>query len=301
MATIHVRRRPGGHEPRHGMRDLIAALIGGHAPRPSRSAGRRTPEAGRSTRLGPTGHTAAVRVLHRRTRGGATRPSGHGPRRCRDRALRCATFDDMRVVSSMGLRVPTGGRLLGLAAIPAVFAIVCLAPTACGVAPSAYGLLLAPAFALFAILLLGCAPGARLLERLRARRFARRAPRAPRTLAMRRAGRRSADGLPGRVGARDAPAAAAASPPSARPAGPARGPARGPATTSTDSQGRALARGPSQGIRDPRTTRVATHGRSDHEQSSGAEGTGARRARAARTRGGAGAAAAQAAAAARAR
>jgi hypothetical protein len=78
-------------------------------------------------------------------------------------------------------------RLAGVAAIPALYAIVCLAPTACGVAPSAYGLLLAPGFVLFAILLLGCAPGAGLLERLRARRFARRAPRAPRTLAMRRA------------------------------------------------------------------------------------------------------------------
>jgi 4-hydroxybenzoate polyprenyltransferase len=92
----------------------------------------------------------------------------------------------MRVVSAMGLPVRAGRRLLGLTAILAAFAIVCLAPTACGVAPAAYGLLLAPAFALFALLLLGFAPGAQLLERLRARRFDRRAPRAPRTLAMRR-------------------------------------------------------------------------------------------------------------------
>jgi hypothetical protein len=92
----------------------------------------------------------------------------------------------MRAISSQRPQRSVGGRLAGVAAILALYAIVCLAPTACGVAPSAYGLLLAPAFALFAILLLGCAPGAQLIERLRARRFRRRAARAPRTLAVRR-------------------------------------------------------------------------------------------------------------------
>jgi hypothetical protein len=46
-------------------------------------------------------------------------------------------------------------------------------------------LLLAPALVLFALLLLGFAPGEQLIERMRARRFARRADRAPRTLAVR--------------------------------------------------------------------------------------------------------------------
>lgn len=80
----------------------------------------------------------------------------------------------------------TGTRLLGLAAVLAMAVIVCLAPVACGGSPLTSGLLLAPAFGLFAILTLGCAPGARLLERLRTRRFARPAPRAPRALAARR-------------------------------------------------------------------------------------------------------------------
>jgi hypothetical protein len=47
-------------------------------------------------------------------------------------------------------------------------------------------LLLAPALALFATLLLGVAPGELLLERMRTRRFRCRAARAPRTLAVRR-------------------------------------------------------------------------------------------------------------------
>ncbi|MEA2151184.1 MAG: hypothetical protein QOD69_3014 [Solirubrobacteraceae bacterium] len=47
-------------------------------------------------------------------------------------------------------------------------------------------LLLLPALALFAVLLLGFAPGEQLLERMRARRFQCRAARAPRTLAVRR-------------------------------------------------------------------------------------------------------------------
>jgi peptidoglycan/LPS O-acetylase OafA/YrhL len=113
------------------------------------------------------------------------RSSGHAAAKTSPRAERCATVVVMRAISSQRPQRSVGRRLAALAAILALYAIVCLAPTACGVAPSAYGLLLAPAFVLFAILLLGCAPGARLLERLRARRFARRAPRAPRTLAMR--------------------------------------------------------------------------------------------------------------------
>lgn len=46
-------------------------------------------------------------------------------------------------------------------------------------------LLLAPALVLFVVLLLGFAPGEQLIERMRARRFARRVDRAPRTLAVR--------------------------------------------------------------------------------------------------------------------
>jgi hypothetical protein len=92
----------------------------------------------------------------------------------------------MRVVAPKRPSVVTRSRLLGLAAIFSVTALVCVAPAACGVAPTASALLLAPAFLLFAVLLLGGAPGALLLERMRARRFARRAPRAPRALTMRR-------------------------------------------------------------------------------------------------------------------
>jgi hypothetical protein len=134
----------------------------------------------------------------------------------------------MRAISSQRPQRSVGRRLAGAAAILGLYAIVCLAPTACGVAPSAYGLLLAPGFVLFAILMLGCTPGARLLEGLRARRFARRAPRAPRTLAMRR-------------------------------------PGAGPGHDVDRVAGPRLRAWPSQGIRDPRTARVATHGRSDHE------------------------------------
>jgi peptidoglycan/LPS O-acetylase OafA/YrhL len=92
----------------------------------------------------------------------------------------------MRGTSSQRPQWSARKRLAALGAVLALFGLVCLTPTACGVAPTTYGLLLAPAFLLFAILLLGCAPGAQLLERLRARSFERRAPRAPRTLAQRR-------------------------------------------------------------------------------------------------------------------
>ncbi len=47
-------------------------------------------------------------------------------------------------------------------------------------------LLLAPGMLLFAVLALGFRPGERFIERLRSRRFARRATRAPRSLAARR-------------------------------------------------------------------------------------------------------------------
>jgi ABC-type amino acid transport system permease subunit len=92
----------------------------------------------------------------------------------------------MRKVASHPQPWSVRTRLAGLSAILVLYAIVWLAPAACGVAPATYPLLLAPAFVVFAILLLGCAPGAQLLERLRARRFPRAAQRAPRTLAMHR-------------------------------------------------------------------------------------------------------------------
>ena len=56
-----------------------------------------------------------------------------------------------------------------------------------GVTLPGVALLLAPALALFAILLLGFAPGEQLLERMRARRFSARAARAPRALVVRHA------------------------------------------------------------------------------------------------------------------
>jgi len=70
------------------------------------------------------------------------------------------------------------GRIAGLSALLAVAAML----GAAGVA-----LLLAPALLLFAVLLLGFTPGEQLLERMRARRFARCADRAPRTMASRHA------------------------------------------------------------------------------------------------------------------
>jgi hypothetical protein len=57
---------------------------------------------------------------------------------------------------------------------------------ALSVAPPGVALLLAPVLLLFSVLLLGFIPGERLLERMRARRFPRRADRAPRTLTVRR-------------------------------------------------------------------------------------------------------------------
>ncbi len=72
------------------------------------------------------------------------------------------------------------GRLATLAGLVALAAL--LSATLPGVA-----LLLAPALALLAALLLGFTPGERLIERMRARRFARRVPRAPRSIALRRA------------------------------------------------------------------------------------------------------------------
>jgi hypothetical protein len=70
-------------------------------------------------------------------------------------------------------RVASLGALLGMAVV-------------LGTALPAVAMLLAPALALFAVLLLGFTPGERLLERMRARRFTCRAARAPRTLAVRR-------------------------------------------------------------------------------------------------------------------
>jgi hypothetical protein len=70
-------------------------------------------------------------------------------------------------------------RLAGLGALVAVAAVL-------GVALPGVALLVAPALALFAVLLLGFAPGEQLLERMRARRFRCRPARAPRTLAVRR-------------------------------------------------------------------------------------------------------------------
>jgi hypothetical protein len=71
------------------------------------------------------------------------------------------------------------GRVVGLGALVAVAAVLAVTPL--GVA-----LLLAPALLLFGVLLLGYTPGEQLLERMRARRFTRRADRAPRTLVIRR-------------------------------------------------------------------------------------------------------------------
>lgn len=69
----------------------------------------------------------------------------------------------------------------GVVAVVALVAFVAMLGAAPGVA-----LLLAPALALFAILLLGHRPGERLIERLRARRFTLRCARAPRALTVRR-------------------------------------------------------------------------------------------------------------------
>lgn len=71
------------------------------------------------------------------------------------------------------------GRMAGIAALTAVVAVL-------GAAPTGVALLLAPALALFVVLLLGFTPGEQLLERMRARRFTARAARAPRTIALRR-------------------------------------------------------------------------------------------------------------------
>jgi hypothetical protein len=77
-------------------------------------------------------------------------------------------------------RVSLTHRLVGgIGALGAVAA-------ALSVAPPGVALLLAPALLLFGALLLGFTPGERLLERMRARRFPRRADRAPRTLTVRR-------------------------------------------------------------------------------------------------------------------
>ncbi len=70
------------------------------------------------------------------------------------------------------------GRVAGLGALVAVAAVLAVTPL--GVA-----LLLAPALLLFGVLLLGYTPGEHLLDRMRARRFARRADRAPRALVIR--------------------------------------------------------------------------------------------------------------------
>jgi hypothetical protein len=71
------------------------------------------------------------------------------------------------------------GRMAGIATLIAVVAVL-------GAAPTGVALLLAPALALFVVLLFGFTPGEHLLERMRARRFTGRAARAPRTIALRR-------------------------------------------------------------------------------------------------------------------
>jgi hypothetical protein len=79
----------------------------------------------------------------------------------------------------MGRASSRSWRLAGLGALVVVAAVL-------GVTLPGVALLVAPALALFAVLLLGFAPGEQLLERMRARRFQCRAARAPRTLAVRR-------------------------------------------------------------------------------------------------------------------
>ncbi|HEY1537984.1 MAG TPA: hypothetical protein VGF63_01195 [Solirubrobacteraceae bacterium] len=64
---------------------------------------------------------------------------------------------------------------------------VAVAAVALGPTPTGVALLLLPAVTLFAVLLLGFAPGAQLLDRLRARRRSVRLERAPRALVVRRA------------------------------------------------------------------------------------------------------------------
>lgn len=71
------------------------------------------------------------------------------------------------------------GRFAALTGLVALAAL--LGATLPGVA-----LLLAPALALLAALLLGFTPGERLIERMRARRYPRRVPRAPRSIALHR-------------------------------------------------------------------------------------------------------------------
>jgi hypothetical protein len=71
------------------------------------------------------------------------------------------------------------GRTAAIAALAALIAVL-------GAMPPGVALQLAPALALFAVLLLGFTPGEQLLERMRARRFTGRAARAPRTIALRR-------------------------------------------------------------------------------------------------------------------
>ncbi len=78
----------------------------------------------------------------------------------------------------MGVLSFKHGRVAALAALVALTAA--FAATAPGVT-----LLLAPAGVLLAALLLGFTPGERLIERMRARRFAPRVGRAPRSLATR--------------------------------------------------------------------------------------------------------------------
>ena len=80
----------------------------------------------------------------------------------------------------MGVRSSKQGRVATLAGLVALAAL--LGATLPGVA-----LLLAPALVLLAALLLGFTPGERLIERMRARRFPRLVPRAPRSIALRRA------------------------------------------------------------------------------------------------------------------
>jgi hypothetical protein len=97
------------------------------------------------------------------------------------------------------------GRTAGIVAMIALVAGL-------GAAPTGVALLLAPAVALFAVLLLGFTPGEHLLERMRARRFEGRAARAPRGIAVRR------DPVVRRMPSLAASALAMRPPPSAAPA-----------------------------------------------------------------------------------
>jgi hypothetical protein len=104
-----------------------------------------------------------------------------GVRRNQERCVRVAATGGrlLYVPVLMGGGSLKHGRVAGLGAIVGMAVVL-------GAALPGVAMLLAPALALFAVLLLGFTPGEQLLERMRARRFACRTARAPRTLAVRR-------------------------------------------------------------------------------------------------------------------